>query len=150
MVIAKSFVCMLYRSRNMEIYEYLFNNATDLVYFVKIKFSLTYMYLQYISSFFMWNTFGLPRSMLSCGDVLLGLAAARWLQLVEVYAVADVSYGHGRSEHCRHSLFNIDYVSRIVRIIYMLYPRTKHGSSKVVRTLDIDLVIMVGQYELGH
>ena len=56
--------------------------------------------------------------------------------------MAEVSYGHGRSEHVRHSLLYIPSVRRGVRRMSMLSPGAERGSRQVVRALDQDLVYL--------
>ena len=75
-------------------------------------------------------------------DELGAHATAGWHQSVEVSSVAEVSYGHGRSEHVRHSLLYIPSVRRRVRRMCMLPPGAERGSPQVVRALDRDLVYL--------
>ena len=49
-----------------------------------------------------------PRpSTVASEDELEAHATVGWHQSVDVSSVAEVSYGHGRSEHVRHSLLHI-------------------------------------------
>ena len=49
-----------------------------------------------------------PRpSTVASEDEVVAHAAAGWHKPVEVSSVAEVSYGHGRSDHVRHSLLYI-------------------------------------------
>ena len=57
-------------------------------------------------------------------------------------SVAEVSYGHGRSDHVRHSLLYIPSVRRGVRRMCMLSPGAEHGSRQADRALDRDLVYL--------
>ena len=75
-------------------------------------------------------------------DELGAHATAGWHQSVEVSSVAEVSYGHGRSEHVRHSLLYIPSVRRGVRRMCMLSPGADRGSCQVVRALNRDLVYL--------
>ena len=56
--------------------------------------------------------------------------------------MAEVSYGHGRSEHVRHSLLYIPSVRRGVRRMCMQSPGAERGLCQVVRALDQDLVYL--------
>ena len=59
------------------------------------------------------------------------------MQHMEVSSVAEVSYGHGRSEHVRRSLLYILSVRRMC----MLSPGAERGSRQAVRALDRDWYI---------
>ena len=84
-----------------------------------------------------------PRpSTVTSEDELGAHATAGWRQSVEVSIIAEVSYGHGRNEHVRHSLSYIPSVRRGVRIMCMLPPGAERGSPQVVRALDRDLVYL--------
>ena len=84
-----------------------------------------------------------PRpSTVASEDELGAHATAGWHQSVEVSSVAEVSYGHGRSEHVRHSLLYTPSVRRGVRRMYILPPGAERGSPQVVRALDRDLVYL--------
>ena len=72
-------------------------------------------------------------------DELGAHATGGWHQSVEVSSVAEVCYGHGRSEHVRHSLLYIPSVRRGVR---RMPPGAARGSPQVVRALDRDLVYL--------
>ena len=85
--------------------------------------------------------FGPRPSTVASEDELRAHAAAGWHQLVEVSLVAEVSYGHGRSEHVRHSLLHILSVRRGVRRMCMLSPGAERGSRQAVRALDQDWYI---------
>ena len=63
------------------------------------------------------------------------LGAAGWHQSVEVSSVAEVSCGHGRREHVRHSLVYIPSGRRGVRRMCMLSSGTERGSRQAVRAL---------------
>ena len=69
-------------------------------------------------------------------------AVAGWHQSVEVSLVAEVSYGHGRSE--RHSLLYILFVDvgRGVRKMCILSPGAERVSRQTVRALDRYLVYL--------
>ena len=54
-----------------------------------------------------------PRpSTVASEDELVAHAAAGWHQSVEISLVAEVYYGHDRSDHVRHSLLYIPSVRR--------------------------------------
>ena len=71
-------------------------------------------------------------STVSSEDELGAHAAAGWHQSVEVSLVAEVSYGHSRSEHVRHSLLYIPSVHRGVRRMCTLSPGVERGSRQAV------------------
>ena len=82
-----------------------------------------------------------PRpSTVASEDELGAHAIAGWHQSVEVSSVAEVSYGHCRSEHERHSLLYIPFVRRGERRMCMLSPGAERGSPQADRALDRDLV----------
>ena len=84
-----------------------------------------------------------PRpSVVASEDELGAHATAGWNQSVEVSSVAEVSYGHGRSEHVRHSLLYIPSVRRGVRRMCMLSPIAERGSRQADIALDRDLVYL--------
>ena len=86
-----------------------------------------------------------PRpSTVASEDELRAHAAAGWHQSVELSSVAEVSYGHGRSDHVRHSVLYIPSVRRGVRRTYnsMLSPGAERGSRQADRALDRDLVYL--------
>ena len=86
-----------------------------------------------------------PRpSTVASEDELVAHAAAGWHQWVDISSVAEVFYGHGRSDHVRHSLFYIPSVRRGVRRTYniMLSPGAERGSRQADRALDRDLVYL--------
>ena len=81
-----------------------------------------------------------PRlSTVASEDELGAHAAAGWHQSVEVSLVAEFSYGHGRSEHVRHSLLYIPSVRKGVRRMSL---GAERGSRQAVRALDRDLVYL--------
>ena len=73
---------------------------------------------------------------------LVAHAAAGWHQSVEVFSVAEVSYGNGRNEHMRQSLLYIPSVRRGVRRMCMLSPGAERGSRQADRALDRDLAYL--------
>ena len=84
-----------------------------------------------------------PRpSTVASEDGLVAHAAAGWHQSVDVSSLAEVSYGHGRSDHVRHSLLYIPSVRRRVRRMCMLPPGAEHGSRQADRALDRYLVYL--------
>ena len=67
-----------------------------------------------------------PRpSTVASEDELVAHATAGWHQSVEISSVAEVSYGHDRSDHVRHSL--------------LYTPSVRRGAD---RALDRDLVYL--------
>ena len=67
-----------------------------------------------------------PRpSTVASEDELVAHATAGWHQSVDISSVAEVSYGHDRSDHVRHSLLYI--------------PSVRKGAD---RALDRDLVCL--------
>ena len=85
---------------------------------------------------------GSQPSRVASEDELGAYATAGWHQSVEVSSVAEVFYGHGRSEHVRHSLLYIPSVRRGVRRMCMLSTGAERGSPQVVRALDRHLVYL--------
>ena len=84
-----------------------------------------------------------PRpSTVASEDELVAHAAAGWHQSVEVSSVAEVSYGHDRSDHVRHSLLYIPSARRGVRRMCMLSPGAERGSRQADGALDRDLVYL--------
>ena len=78
-----------------------------------------------------------PRpSTVASEDELVAHAAAGGHQSVDVSSVAEVSYGHGRSDHVRHSLLYIPSVRRGVRRMCMLPPGAERVSRQADRALD--------------
>ena len=79
-----------------------------------------------------------PRpSTVSFEDELGAHATAGWHQSVNVFSVTEVSYGHCRSEHVRHTLLYIPFARGGLRISCMLSPGNELGSRQAVRALSL-------------